>query len=90
MDGAVAHIKQVRRDAAMAFLRAFSEGRPLRELETDLPCELEASGQEEAAFIVRSFFHVPGVESGGGSDWQVLRGRAPGRRTAETSPDRRA
>ena len=56
---AVAHIKRVRRDASIMFLLPFLEGRRLEELRTDLPAELEATGQDEAAFIVRSFFHIP-------------------------------
>jgi hypothetical protein len=86
MDGAVAHIKQVRRDAAMTFLQAYSEGRPLSELETELPSELEANGQEEAAFIVRSFFRVPGIERGSVSGCEIPTREGPGRKTAETIP----
>ena len=89
MNRAVAHIKQVRRDAAMAFLQAYSEGRPLNELETELPSELEAVGKEEAAFIVRSFFHVPGAGSESVSGCVVPTRRGPGRKTAETIPLRR-
>lgn len=89
MDRAVEHIKQVRRDAAMAFLQAYFEGRSLDELETELPSELEATGNGEAAFIVRSFFHIPGVQSDRVSGCEVLSRRGPGRRTAGTSPLRR-
>ncbi len=48
---------RARYDAAIAFLEAYFEGRPLQELHDDLPNELEATGQFEAARIVRSFFH---------------------------------
>jgi hypothetical protein len=48
--------ERVRRDASLAFLHAFMEGRPLEELRTELPREFEATGQNDAAEIVRSFF----------------------------------
>lgn len=86
MNGAVARIKQIRRDAALAFLQAYCEGRPLAELETELPSELEAVGQEEAAFIVRSFFHVPAIERERVSGWEISKRTGPGRKTAETTP----
>lgn len=44
------------RIASIAFLESYREGRPLSELAELLPRELEATGQLEAAAIVRSFF----------------------------------
>ncbi len=61
MDGRILQIRKVRRDASIAFLEAFLEGRPVEELRDSLPGELEATGQTEAARIVRSFFHLPGI-----------------------------
>jgi hypothetical protein len=55
------HSARANRDAAIAFLEGFREGRPLRELVTALPNELEATGQREAARILRSFFREPGT-----------------------------
>jgi hypothetical protein len=48
--------RQARADASIAFLQAYIEGRPFEELRDQLPRELEATGQQEAASIVRSFF----------------------------------
>jgi hypothetical protein len=56
--------KRACRDAAIAFLQAYKEGRPLEELRTALPRELEFTGQREAAGIVRSFFRLPGYGAG--------------------------
>jgi hypothetical protein len=56
MDQPITRPSRVRRDAAIAFLEAYMEGRPVQELRNDLPNELEATGQVEAAQIVRSFF----------------------------------
>jgi hypothetical protein len=50
------HAKVARHDAAVAFLDAFREGRPLQELRTALPRELEATGQADAARFIRTFF----------------------------------
>lgn len=61
MDGTISRILQVRREASLAFLRSFVEGRPFEELRTALPAELEATGQGDAARIVRSFFHLSRV-----------------------------
>jgi hypothetical protein len=47
---------QARRAAAAAVLDAYREGRPVEELRTQLPQELEATGQALAAEFVRSFF----------------------------------
>jgi hypothetical protein len=47
-----------RQVASIAFLQSYREGRPLDELAKLLPLELEATGQREAAAIVRSFFSV--------------------------------
>jgi hypothetical protein len=47
---------QARRVAAAAVLHAYREGRPIEELRTCLPQELEATGQALAAEFVRSFF----------------------------------
>jgi len=43
-----------RRAAAVAFLEGFREGRPMEELRTILPGELEATGQMDAARILRA------------------------------------
>ena len=67
MDSAVSRILKVRRDASLIFLRSFIEGRSFEELRTALPAELEATGQGDAARIVRSFFHLPGVHERGGA-----------------------
>jgi hypothetical protein len=55
---------QARRAAAAAVLDAYREGRPVEELRTQLPQELEATGQRLAAEFVRSFFapHAPDHE----------------------------
>jgi len=45
-----------RRIAAQSFLDAYQEGRPIDELRTQLPLELEAIDQSAAADAVRSFF----------------------------------
>lgn len=42
--------------ASLAFLEGYREGRPMSELAELLPLELEATGQHEAAAVVRSFF----------------------------------
>lgn len=58
------HDPKARLDASLAFLRGFVEGRPIDELRDELPRELEATGQEDAASIVRSFFHLPKFSQG--------------------------
>lgn len=57
---------QARRTAAAAVLDAYREGRPVEELRTQLPQELEATGQPLAAEFVRSFFapHPPDDKPG--------------------------
>ena len=50
------YARLARRDAAIAFLEAFREGRPMHELRTALPRELEATGQADAARFIRSLF----------------------------------
>jgi hypothetical protein len=50
---------QARLEASLAFLRAYAEGRRFEELRDELPRELEATGQGEGAWIIRSFFHLP-------------------------------
>jgi hypothetical protein len=47
---------RARRAAAAAVLHAYREGRPIEELRTLLPVELEATGQKRAAEVLRSFF----------------------------------
>jgi hypothetical protein len=47
---------KLRRAAAAAVLDAYREGRPIEELRTQLPVELEATGQRAVAEIVRAFF----------------------------------
>ena len=46
--------ESARRVAAVAFLEGFREGRPMEELRTVLPGELEATGQADAARILRA------------------------------------
>jgi hypothetical protein len=53
--------QMLRRVAAAAVLDAYLEGRPVEELRTELPRELEATGQRAAAAIVRSFFQHPAL-----------------------------
>jgi len=48
------HWEFARRAAAVAFLEGFREGRPMEELRTILPGELEATGQMDAARILRA------------------------------------
>lgn len=50
------YVRLARRDAAIAFLEAFREGRPIQELRTTLPRELEATGQIDAARFIRTLF----------------------------------
>ena len=53
-----AYLADSRRLASLAFLGGYKEGRPLEDLQTNLPRELEAAGQRRAAAIVRSFFSI--------------------------------
>lgn len=61
MNGLPAAEIRLRRAAAAAVLDAYREGRPVEELRTLLPEELEATGQRATAEIVRSFFRHPAL-----------------------------
>jgi hypothetical protein len=59
---------RARRVAATAVLDAYREGRPIEELRTKLPEELEATGQTAAADVLRSFFRHPGLAAQSASE----------------------
>ena len=79
------HIKpESQRVASLAFLEGYKEGRPMRELAELLPQELEATGQYEAAAVVRSFFaNAKGQSCAGYSGDPAVVRRSPIRSGAE-------